>query len=209
MPQRDPTTPIDQKEHFAIPGVWLIVIGLVIAGTIINFSIHNSMVVWPFVFAVAALLIINDASDRTGAGVPPIQAYALFFGTLIVFFIFVALVSRINAWLFLVLLAGASVYVVRDWKRRREKKIEIDRLRVAGLCIRCGMPVRNDVDAQCENCGQLVNPERLNLFHIGKAISLRANSNNARQVLTGQKPARSDIKLQKMQQQRAYRYKKK
>jgi Flp pilus assembly protein TadB len=209
----DPThmhnIPKVQEEKPHLPIVWWIIIGMVIVGFFINIFMRGGLVVWPFIFAVAVLLIINDASEKNAVGVPPFQAYALFFGTLIIFFLFVALVSKINAWLVILLVIAAAVYVARDWKIRRQKRNAIDKLRLAGLCVVCKTPVGSGVNDVCPNCGTLVNPERLNLFHLGRAISMRAQASNARQALTGSKPGRSDVKAQKLQQQRGYRYKKK
>jgi Ca2+/Na+ antiporter len=197
----------EEKTH--LPIVWWIIIGMAIVGFFVNIFLRGGLVVWPFIFAVAVLLVINDASEKNAVGVPPFQAYALFFGTLIAFFLFVMLVSTINAWLVILLVIAASVYVIRDWKIRREKRNALDKLRLAGLCVVCKTPVGSGVNDACPNCGTLVNPERLNLFHMGRAISMRAQSNNARQVLSGNKPGRTQVKAQKLQQQRGYRYKKK
>jgi Ca2+/Na+ antiporter len=209
----DPThihsIPTVEEEKPHLPLVWWIIIAMVIVGFFVNVFLRGGLVVWPFIFAVAVLLVINDASEKNAVGVPPFQAYALFFGTLLVFFLFVMFVSKINPWLLMLLIAAAAVYVARDWKIRREKRNAADKLRLAGLCVTCKTPVRDGVSDACPNCGTLVNPERLNLFHLGRTISMRAQANNARQVLSGTKPGRVDVKLQKLQEQRGYRYKKK
>jgi hypothetical protein len=216
MPQqpnkRDPLTPIDLEERVHLPIVWLIVLGLVGVGIVahILLAIYSSggLIVWPFIFAVAVLLIVNDAASQNAAGVPPFQAYALFFGTLLGFFLFVFLVSQtINPWVIVILVIGVSVYLGYDWNKRRAHERELARRRLAGLCIRCLQPVKSGIEDECQNCGMPVNPERLNLFRLGKAISNKAQSTRARQTLTGGGPTKADVKLKNLQQTRAYRYK--
>src|SRR5450432_1671751 len=110
------SVPTVKKEKARLPLVWWIIIGMVIVGFFVNIFMRGGLVVWPFIFAVAVLLIVNDASDKNAVGVPPFQAYALFFGVLLGFFLFVMLVSTINPWLLMLLVVAAGVYVARDWK---------------------------------------------------------------------------------------------
>src|ERR1700733_6736106 len=92
----DPThihsIPTVEEEKLRLPIVWWIIIAMVIAGFLVNIFLRGGLVVWPFIFAGAVLLVINDAAEKNGVGVPPLQAYALFFGTLVVLFLFVMLV---------------------------------------------------------------------------------------------------------------------
>jgi hypothetical protein len=201
--------PVAVNEEHAIPPVIIVVLVMVALGIIIPILIPGMMVLWPFVFATSVMLLVNDASDRSGAGVPPFQAYGLFFGTFIVFFVFVALVSTINLWLLGILLIVGAYYVVRDWKRRKQREAEVIRRRMAGVCVRCLEPVSNEVDAICGNCMLPVHSERLNLLRLGRAIANNARSQHSRQVLSGKTPNKAQAKLNSLQQQRAYRYKKK
>ncbi len=206
----DPThvhkLPTVKDEKFRLPFVWYIVFGLVLIGLVVNIFLAGGMIVWPFVFAVSLLLLSNDASDRHGVGVPPLQAYALFGGTLAALFLFVALVSTINLWLLGVLLLAGTAYVARDWAQRRSKQRALNLRRLAGLCVRCGTPVKNGLDERCSACGTPVNPERLSLFQLGRAITMKAQPSKARQVLTGRTPTRSDLKMQKLQERRSTRF---
>jgi hypothetical protein len=213
MPKRDPLTPIDMEERIKLPVVWFVVLGLVGAGIVLHivlaFVIGGGLLIWPFVFAVCVLLLINQAAEENGAGVPPFQAYAMFVGTLVGLFLFVMLVSKtINPWLLIVLVIGAGVYVVRDWGMRKKRQIEIDRRRAAGLCLRCCQPVTNGAEDVCENCGLPVNQERMDLFRLGRAMSMKDRAGDKmRQSLTGSGPKRADIKFQNLQQARAAHYK--
>lgn len=214
MPEQQKTpAPIEQEPQAKIPTVWLAVFGLVGAGIVIHVLLRifvgGGLVIWPFIFSVCVLLIVNSASDEHAAGVTPFQAYALFFGTLLGFFVFVALVSTINPWVVILLTLAAGAYLVRDWMLRREKQRQIDRLRLAGLCVKCRAPVGDAPDELCPQCGMPVNPERLSLIQLGRAISNRARSVNARQVLTGTKPGRAAATAARLRQQSAYRYKRK
>lgn len=214
--QRDPRTPIKVDEHATIPKVWLTVLGLVGVGAVLHiiliFILGTGLVIWPFIFSIAVLLMLNDAADQSGGGMPAIQVYGMFFATLVGTSLFVFLVSAAIPWWFvLLLIIGATVYVIRDWKERKEKDRELERRRLAGLCVKCCTPVTSGLEDLCPNCFHPVNAERLDLFRLGRAISNKAQSNpsNARQVLTGTKPTRGDAHLANLQNQRAARYKKK
>jgi hypothetical protein len=63
--------PTTQDEKAAVPIVWFVVVGLVAVGALVNIFLPGGIVVWPFVFALSLLLIVNDVSDRHGVGVPP------------------------------------------------------------------------------------------------------------------------------------------
>jgi hypothetical protein len=188
--------PTTQPERAAIPVTWLVIVGLVIVGALVNIFLPGGVVVWPFVFAVSLLLIVNSASERHGVGVPPFQAYALCFGVLLVFFVFIALVSRINAWLVVVLTILAGGYLLQDRSVRRHRARVLDVRRAAGLCVRCATPVGRGRDDVCPRCGTPAHPDRVNLFHLGNAIrqNARFTASGARQVLSGTKPSRSDVK---------------
>lgn len=198
--------PSVEDEKPRLPVVWFVVMGMAVAGFFVNVFMPGGLVVWPFVFAAAMLLIVNDASDRNAVGVPPFQAYALFFGILAGLFLFVALVSQINAWLIIALTIGAAVFVARDWAQRKAKQREYERLRAAGLCVRCRTPVGRGLDDVCSSCGLPSNLERVNLLRLGRAIGMRADAVKLRQVLTGQKPGHVAAKMQQLQQRRAARF---
>jgi len=199
--RRDPRTPIQMQERVQFPIIWLVVIGLVAAGFVVHLAVSllggGGMVVWPFVFAVCVLLIVNDASNNNAVGVPPLQAYGLFFGVLAAFFAFVFLVSStINPWLIVVGAIATGAWLVYDWIGRQRRQRAIDRLRMQGLCVRCQTPVSNGRDDVCPNCFLPVNPERMNLFRLGLAIANKSRSQTARQVLTGRKLGRTQLKEQ-------------
>jgi hypothetical protein len=207
-------TSVAVDEKIKLPVVWIIVLSLVGVGVVIHiilwYFLGSGLVIWPFVFSICVLLIINDAAEQTGGGMPALQAYGAFFGTLIGLFLFIMLVSKtINPWILILAVIGSAFYLVRDWKQRKQKQLEINRRREAGLCVRCCEPVTDGLEDFCLNCGMPVFPERLDLFRLGRAIAMRAESRpgSARQVLTGTKPNRSDAKLQNLQnQQRAAKY---
>lgn len=214
MAKRDFTTPIEMDDKLHLPKVWLVVFGIVGGGILVHTGLWiagiSGMLIWPFIWAVCVLLIISDAADASGGGVAPVAAYATFFGTFIGLMIFVIIVSKtINPWLLLVMLIAAGVYLAKDWKKRRIREKEIQRRRLANLCLRCMEPVTDGIEDICENCGLPVNPDRMNLFRLGKAIQNKAMKDQTRKVLTGQKPTKADAKFAAKQQQRAASYRKK
>lgn len=184
---RDPLKPIEVEEQHQLPIVWLIVGGLVLAGFISNFTINlfasGGLSVWPFVFAISTLLILNDLSDQNGVGVPPLQAYGLFLGVLVFLFGFVALISHVNPWVLMALVLLLGVFVARDWRDRKRKELEMAKRRLAGVCVRCLTPVKNDLDAECPECNFPVHPERLTLMRLGRAIAQAGSGGKMRETL--------------------------
>lgn len=208
------TTPIQMEEKLLLPRIWLVVFGLVGAGILLHLILWiagiSGLLIWPFIWAVCVLLIVSDAAESHGAGVAPVVAYACYFATLLGFFIFVLLVSKtINPYLLGVLMIAAGVHIAKDWKRRKAREQEIARRRAAQLCLRCCQPVSNGIEDVCEGCGLPVNPERMNLFRLGKAIAQQSLQGHVRQTLTGTKPTRADMKFQAKQQAKAASYRKK
>jgi hypothetical protein len=189
--KRDPLSPIKMRDEHDLPMVWLIIIGLVIFGFIATFTINlfasGGLVIWPFIFAVSVLLLLNEASDANGVGVPPLQAYGLFGGIIVVFFLFVALVSRINPWVVILFTLAAAAFAMNDWRQRQIKQREMEKRRLAGVCVRCLTPVGKEIDEECSNCGYPVNSERVSLMRLGRAIAQRSDSTKMRAVLGGQK----------------------
>jgi hypothetical protein len=203
--QRQPIrTKVDVEERVKLPTVWIIVLCLVGAGFIAHIVLaylgFGGLVLWPFIAAVCVLLIINAAAENA-VGVPPFQAYALFGGTFVAFFLFVMLVSKVvNPWLVILLVIGSAIYLARDWKERKVKDRELERRRLAGLCVKCCEKVETGIEDVCRNCGTPVNPERLDLFRLGRAISLRSQraSGSAREVLGGTKLGKGELHMQKL-----------
>lgn len=216
MAKRDPRTPVEMQDVAKLPKVILYIFGIVGAGVLTQIvfwitGIGGGLLIWPFLFAVCVLLAINDAAAQNAVGVPPFQAYGLFFGTLIGLFVLVFLISKtINPYLILLLVIGVAIYLIRDWQKRKVLQREFDRRRLAGVCVRCCEPVTNGPEDICMNCGRPVNPERMNLLRLGRAVQNMARAEVARQNIGGTGPDKHKIKLQSLQQQtRAYKYKKK
>lgn len=187
LPPRDPLKPIEVQEHHDLPIVWLIIAGLVVAGFIANLTIDifasGGLTIWPFIFTISALLIINDFSDKHGAGVPPLHAYGLAMGVLVFFMAFVYLISHVNPWVLMTLVAVLAVFVGRDVQQRKLRDLEIARRRMNHLCIKCLEPVTGEIDALCPNCLFPVHPERLTLMQLGRAISSRGRGKRVREML--------------------------
>jgi hypothetical protein len=189
------------EDKLRLPKVWLVVLGIVGAGILVHIVLWivgiSGLLIWPFLWAVCVMLIISDAAESSGGGVAPVVAYASFFGTLLVAFLFVLLVSKtINPYVLLAMVIGAAVYLAKDWKKRWEREREIERRRAAHLCLRCMQPVSDGIEDICENCGLPVNPERMNLFRLGKAIQNKSQKQHTRQILTGTKPSKAEAKFQ-------------
>src|SRR5262245_7962878 len=124
--KRDPRTPIEMQDRVKLPISWLVIMGLVAAGFVANLTINifasGGMSVWPVIIAVIVLLVINQASDENAVGVPPLQAYSLFFGVMLGVFAFVFLISKtINPWVIVALTIEVAVYLAYDWTQRKRE----------------------------------------------------------------------------------------
>jgi len=152
------------------------------------------------------LLVVNDASDRNGVGIPPLQAYGLFFGIIVVFFLFIALVSTINPWVVIGLVIAGAIFIALDWVKRKSKDREYAKRRAAGVCVRCCTPVGKALDEECSNCGMPVHMERITLARLAKAIGMKGGTINPRQTLLGKKPGKIDQTAAKLARRREARF---
>lgn len=217
MEQRDPRiTPVKTNEVAKVPKVVLYIFGIVGAGMVTQIILwitgtDGGLVVWPFIFAVCVMLAINDAAAQNAVGVPPFQAYGLFFGVLFGLFGFVFIVSKtINPYLIFLLVIGSAVYLVKDWKHQKMLQREFERRRLAGVCVRCCEPVTSGPEDVCFNCGRPVNPERMTLLRLARAVQNMARSDVARHTIAGTGPDKYKTKLNKLQEQnKAYKWKRK
>lgn len=199
-----------------VPKVVLYICGIVAAGMVTQIvfwimGIAGGLVIWPFLFAFCVLLVINDSASQNAVGVPPLQAYGFFFGTLVGLFTVVFLISKaINPYLIILLVVGAAIYVANDWKKQKLRNRALAARRMAGRCVKCNEPVTSGPEDICEHCGTPVHAERMSLLQIGRAVQNMKRGDVARQNIGGTAPDKHKAKLGKLQEQtRAYKYKKK
>ncbi|HEX4055523.1 MAG TPA: zinc ribbon domain-containing protein [Tepidisphaeraceae bacterium] len=136
-----------------------IVVGaMIVVGALLNLIFTHGWTVWPFVLAFGILTYINEAADRNGQGIPPLQVYAFFVGVGAFWVVIVLVISRINPIIMLIGIAALLYRVTEALLRQRERDRLIAFRRTQGLCIHCGE--MNEPDAVlCESCGEEPNPE--------------------------------------------------
>lgn len=130
---------------------------LVVMGVVVNACFANGWTIWPLVGVAGVLLMVNEAADRNGEGLPPMQVYALFFAAIGAYIAVLAMISAVNV---LVLIAGVGTcgyYVARAVLQQRFRdQLTVSRLN-AGQCIHCGTKIDSGF-AFCYTCGEEPNP---------------------------------------------------
>lgn len=132
--------------------------GLVILGLFVNLLLPHGWTVWPFVMAGSILLMVNEAADRNGSGLPPLLVYGLAAGAMVFWIIVVCVLSVVNPIILLLGIAGMGYYCAREFLRRQQMNRVIAVRRQSGLCIYCGHPADPKL-AYCDNCGREPNPD--------------------------------------------------
>src|SRR5271166_938674 len=74
----------------------LIIAVMIVVGAIINCFFAHGWTVWPFVLAFGMLTYINEAVDRSGQGIPPVQVYGFFIALGAAWIILILLIWSIN-----------------------------------------------------------------------------------------------------------------
>jgi len=152
---------------------YLIIGAGVLVCAAINWFLRDShgWTVWPFAAAIGIMVMINEAADRAGQGVPPLQVYALFGGAMVVVFATMFLLSAINPLIILAGMGGLVYYCGRGYMEGRRREQMIAGRIAEGLCVHCGEPA--DYSAgYCEHCFEDPNPSATQLARV-QAVSLK------------------------------------
>jgi hypothetical protein len=131
---------------------------MVVIGVIVNFFLPHGWVIWPLVMAIGIMLMINEAADRNGEGVPPMHVYAWFASALCLWISMAAIFSAIAKPLLIVGLPVGIFFGTRTYLRNKKKLAIATERRAKGLCVACGHPMNMDIGC-CENCGAEIRPE--------------------------------------------------
>ena|GEM_PF-1311718 len=145
----------------------IIVAAMIVAGAVTNIIVAHGWTVWPFVGAFGILTYINEAADRNGLGIPPLQVYAFFFGAVGVWILMVVLLSTINPVIVILGLIAVAYRAAQALIRQRERDRLIAARRADGRCIHCGESFDPNV-LLCESCGEEPNPDEAMLKRIAQ-----------------------------------------
>lgn len=137
---------------------YLIIGAFVLLGVAVNLLLPHGWTVWPVVLAVGLLVMINEAADRNGQGVPPLAVYALFVAAVVLWLAALMLISAVHPLILLLALAVLGYQCGRGCVKTRAQRQLIDRRRAQGLCVHCGEANEPD-QVYCGNCGEVANPD--------------------------------------------------
>ena len=147
---------------------YLIIAGMVLLGVVVNLFMPHGWTVWPLVLAASLMLLIHEAADRNGVGVPPILVYSFFAGSILIWLICIAILSLLNPIVLLVGFIVLGYYCAKGYLQKVEAKRVITQRRQDGCCIFCGHPADYEI-ACCMHCGREPDPDDAQLRRVGFA----------------------------------------
>lgn len=150
---------------------------LVVCGAVINLFFAHGWTVWPFVFSAGLLLMLHEAVDRNGQGVPPLYAYVLLGSGVSFWLLVVVILKAVNPIVLLLGFVGLCYYAAVGYQKQLERARLVASRRAEGLCIFCGYPADPRM-VYCANCGEEPDPDTSRLGRI--ATTSRSNTDKAR-----------------------------
>ena len=166
----------DMRWSYVVIGV------LVLIGAVVNVLLPHGWTVWPFVGAVGVMLMVHEAADRNGQGVPPMHAYALVTSAMTLWLVVVMVLSVANPLILLAGVIAVSFYGAQGYIRARERRKLMFQRRRDHLCIHCGHPI-DDAVAFCTECGEEPDPLTTQLRRVASMTQNRKNVERARTVI--------------------------
>jgi hypothetical protein len=137
---------------------YVIVGALALLGVAVNLLLPHGWTVWPVVLAVGLLVMVNEAADRNGQGVPPLAVYAAFVGAVVLWLGVLIIISAVHPLILLLALAVLGYQCGRGYMKVRAQRQLVDQRRAQGLCVHCGEA--NELEQiYCGNCGEVANPD--------------------------------------------------
>ncbi len=137
---------------------YLIIGAFALLGVAVNIFLPHGWTVWPAVLAVGMLVVLNEATDRNGEGVPPLFVYALFASVILAWILLVVVLRMINPIVILIGLAVLVYQCARGYmKHLAHQKLVQSRIE-QGQCVFCGEPGKAG-EIFCTSCGEPINPD--------------------------------------------------
>jgi hypothetical protein len=136
----------------------LAIAGLAVVGLAVNLLMPHGWTVWPLVLAAGLMIMINEAADRAGHGVPPLQVYSLFGAIVGAWIVVVLLLSTLNPLIFAAGILVLAYYAARGYLKNLAHQKLLEQRREEGLCVHCGAPA-NPEQSICDSCGEEANPD--------------------------------------------------
>lgn len=183
------TTRLWLRSYFRTDMRWsyLAIFCMMIGGALVNLLLPHGWTVWPVVMAAGMLLLIHEAADRNGEGIPPLYVYGFFIGAIATWLLFMTLLSIVNPVILLIALIVMGYYCALGYIKQREHKRVVLKRRMAGLCIYCAAPADYDL-AYCPNCGREPDPDDAQLKRVAHAPRPAGIKDKARAALKPPSP---------------------
>ena len=161
---------------------YLTIGGMVVLGAVVNLLMPHGWTVWPFVLGAAVMLLVNEAADRNGQGVPPFHAYAFVAGAMACWFAILLLFSVLNVMVLVVGTLVLAYYAAKGYMKIRQRALLVATRRLEGRCIHCGQ-IADPQYAYCQNCGEDPDPDATVLKNISNVPRSAGNAAKARTAL--------------------------
>ena len=169
---------------------YLIIAGLVIVGLLINVLLAHGWTIWPFVLAIGLLVMVNEAADRNGEGIPPLHVYGFVASVMGVWVLLMIILSLIHPLILVLGISGVLYHCARAYARQREHDLIIATRRSEGRCIHCGEVADMQLRV-CINCGNDPDESATQLQRVASMVQSARRSAHARAVLTPEAPTAS------------------
>lgn len=159
------------------------IVAAILAAALINLFLPYGWTIWPLIPAVAAMIVINEAADRTGQGVPPLQVYVFVLAVIFIWLLGVLIMSKVPLLIQLLGVCALAWYSIDGWLKQRQRAQLVALRRQEGCCIHCGEPV-DPYDQFCPNCGEDPDPGRSEQQRLASIVQHgRSHDGHARKVL--------------------------
>jgi hypothetical protein len=184
---------------------YLAVGALILVGALLNLVLPHGWTIWPIVAAVGGMMMVHEAAERNGQGVPPGHAYAFIFGALFTWLFVGMLLSAVNVFILVLGLIGVIVYSTHGYVEGRKREHLRGQRRQEGLCIHCGMRFNPSME-MCDHCGEEPDPLSTQLQRVAGVARNRRNVGRTRAVIKSESlTATAARKEQALLQKRSHR----
>jgi len=169
---------------------YLIIAGMVVLGALVNLGLPHGWTVWPFVVGAAILLLINEATDRHGQGIPPFHVYVFFASAVALWLTLVAIFSVFNPIILILGILVLGYYALQGHLKQRERARLVVQRMAEGRCIHCGAIVIPEM-VYCPRCGEEPNPDSSRLKRVAEVPRTAQSKARTRDALAPKPSAAS------------------
>lgn len=161
---------------------YLAIAGMAVVGAVVNLLFAHGWTVWPFVMAAGILLMVHEAVDRNGQGVPPLYAYALLGSAIAAWMLVTVVLKAVNPIVLLLGFLGLCYYGAVGYGKQLERQRLIARRRLEGCCIYCGYPA-DPQSVYCLHCGEEPDPDGARTGRVLSQVRTAADKARTRAAL--------------------------